>query len=103
MHAKVRPALLDGEATLEEKVDWIERYMMRMDEDIDSMPTLINRKAAETLQNAKDHSDGVRRQIEEREQQRRAAVRPSLSRQAVGAVCVLCGTIAGTTGALWPA
>jgi hypothetical protein len=102
LHAKVRPATLDSKATLAEKVDWIERYMMRMDEDIDSVPTLIDNKAVETLQKAKDHSEGVRQQIEEREEQRRAEVRPSLSRQAVGAACVLLGTIAGTTGALWP-
>lgn len=102
VHAKVRPGPLADDATLEQKVAWIERYMMRLDEDIDSIPTLIENKAVETLQKAKDHSEGVRREINEREKQRRTAVRPSLRRQAAGAVCVLVGTIAATAGSLWP-
>jgi hypothetical protein len=102
LHGKVRPGPIAEDATLGEKVAWLESYVTRIDEDIDSVPALVENKAAETLQKARDHSEGVRREVRQLGDRRRAAVRPSIRRQAAGAVCVLVGTILGTMGAVWP-
>jgi hypothetical protein len=98
VRAKVRPGDAPADATEQERIERIERYVELLDEDLDGMWQALGKRADETLQAAARRNEQIREEIERREADRREKLRPSLVRQIVGAVCVAIGLILGTIG-----
>jgi hypothetical protein len=96
--AKVRPADLGPDASEAERIDRLERYVEHLDRDTEALPQAIDRKADEVTAKAEAADDRLRQEIEQRDEERKTALRPSLRRQAIGAACVLVGLVVGTIG-----
>jgi hypothetical protein len=98
--AKLRPGPLDANATDSDRIARLERYVDHLDEDVDELHRTIDRKAQEVTKAAEEGDQELRREMDRRDAERRQALRPSLRRQGIGAVCVLVGLGLGTIGNL---
>jgi hypothetical protein len=77
--------------TDEQRVERLEQYVERLDEDLKEAHQRISKKTAEVDAAAKAREQTIRDEMQERDEQRRDALKPSLRRQLAGAVCVLAG------------
>jgi hypothetical protein len=96
VRAKARPGPASDNA--DERIARLERYVDYLDRDVDELHARIDRTAQEIAAAAKQGDEQLRREMDQRDEQRRAALRPSLRRQAAGAVCVFIGLVLGTIG-----
>lgn len=95
--AKVRPSAVAVGASDRERVVWLERYVEQLDRDLDGM-WAIERRASEVLAEAAKRDEQFRQELGAQTAEQRAKLRPSLRRQAIGAVCILAGLVLGTIG-----
>ena len=99
-----RPGSTKPGATVTQRLRRLERYVAYIDEDIEELHGVIDDRVSELETSAKEREDQLREElsgvIARREEQRRKALRPSLMRQGIGAVCVLIGLVLGTIGNL---
>jgi hypothetical protein len=91
VRAKVRPGGAPPDATEHQRIERLQRYVERLDEDLDGMWEALSRRADEVIAEAARRDEQVREEFERREADRRAKLRPSLIRQATGAAFVLTG------------
>jgi hypothetical protein len=96
--ATVRPGVLPPDATEQQRIERLERYVERVDEDLDGMWKALRDRADKVIEEAARRDDRLRAEFERREAERKAKLRPSLVRQTVGATCVLVGLILGAAG-----
>jgi hypothetical protein len=94
--AKVRPGDAASDATEEVRIERLERYVERLDEDLDGMWQALRRREDKIVAEAARRDEQLRQKFERREADRRAKLRPSLIRQATGAAFVLIGLVLGT-------
>src|SRR5205807_639732 len=83
-----------------QRIEWLERYVRCLDEDADNLWQTIQQERDVAVQKAKQADDALRREMEAAEQKRKAKLRWSLRRQAVGSACVLIGIVLSAWGAL---
>jgi hypothetical protein len=95
---KVRPGPPDADATNEARIERLECYVERLDQDLDGMWKSIGERADKVIAEAARRDEQLRQEFEQREADRRAKLRPSLIRQALGAGFVLVGLVLGTIG-----
>jgi predicted RNase H-like nuclease (RuvC/YqgF family) len=96
--AKARPGPPDATASNTDRIARLERYVDNLDQDLDQLRDTIDRKAAEVTEAAREREQELRREMDRRDDERRQALRPSLRRQAIGAVCVFVGVLLGALG-----
>ena len=95
---KVRPGDATPDATEAERIARLERYVECLDEDLDGIWQALGRRADKVIAEAARRDEQLRQEFEQREADRRAKLRPSMIRQAIGATCVLIGLVLGTVG-----
>lgn len=97
---EVRPGDAPPEATDRERLERLERYVERLDEDLHGMWQAFGRQEDKIVAEAARRDEQLRQEFEQRETDRREKLRPSLVRQAIGGTCVLLGIILGTMGSI---
>jgi hypothetical protein len=95
---RVRPGPVDADATYADRIGRVERYVDCLDKDVDELHRTIEQEAENLSKAAQQRAEELRHEMEQREERRRHALRPSLQRQATGAVCVLVGLVLATVG-----
>lgn len=96
--ATVRPGPSPPGASDAERIARLERYVEHIDCDLHDVHDTISRKADELTQAAVQRARELRDEMDRRDEQRRDALRPSLTRQAYGAIFVFVGLVLSTTG-----
>ncbi len=94
VRAKARLEPIAPDASDNDRIARLERYVELLGRDLDAQDDELDR-TGQDLVFARQHQEA---EIQRRDEERRAALRPSLRRQGIGAVCVLLGTIAATVG-----
>lgn len=98
VRAKIRPGDASPDATARERLERLEGYVERLDEDLDDLWQALGRHAENLVAEAARRDQQLRHEFEQRESDRRKKLRPSLMRQTIGALCVLIGLVLGTLG-----
>jgi hypothetical protein len=98
--AKVRPGELAADAGDASRIARLERFVEHLDRDVDELHRIVDQKSSEAVAEAKRADDQLRQEIEQRDKERRTALRPSLQRQAIGAASVFVGIVLGMIGDL---
>jgi hypothetical protein len=91
VRSKKRPGALPTDATDADRIARLERYVACLDEDSDDLWQTIQRERGRAVAESEQHNQELREEIKLRDQQRRAQLRSSVTRQTIGAVCVLIG------------
>jgi hypothetical protein len=100
VRGKVRPTPLSGGATAQERIAWLENYVGRLDEDVESVWREMREQESKLGAEAARRDAELRAEQEQREADRRDKLKPSLRRQFIGAVLVALGLILGTLGSV---
>lgn len=85
VRGKVRPGAVDWTMTEQQRIEPLEEYVERLDEDLDDAHRRISSKARATETAAKAREQALRDEIAQRDEQRREALQSSLRVQAAAA------------------
>jgi hypothetical protein len=98
--AVVRPGPVDPTASDSERITRLESYVERINQDLEAVHRLIDRKDSELREAMVEADDRVRAEMQQRDTQRKEQLRPSLVRQSLGATCIVIGLALATTGSV---
>ena len=98
VRAKVRPSPVDGTMTEQQRIERLEEYVERLDQDLDDAHRRISSKTRATETAAKAREQALRDEISQRGEQRREALQSSLRVQAAGGACIVIGLVLALLG-----
>lgn len=90
---KVRPGPVEPTMTNEQRLQRLERFVDLLDADLDEAHNRISQKASDVTEAAKAREQAIRDEQKQRDDERRAAVRPALRMQSAGGGCILVGIV----------
>ena len=93
VRGKVRPGPIESTMTEQQRIQRLEEYVERLDEDLDDAHRRITSKARTTETAAKTREQALRDEIARRDEQRREALQSSLRVQEAGGACILVGLV----------
>lgn len=100
LRTKTRRTSLGDDATQAERIDWLERSLNCMDDDVDQLWDVLDQRSRAAVAKARELDDAVREEIAAAEKRWRAEKRTSLIRTAIAAVFIASGLILGTVGSV---
>lgn len=95
-----RPLNLSREATDRERIERLESYVEHIDKDLSGLWNTMREYRDAAIEEAKRRDATMQQEIEQREEDRKAKLKPSLTRQKYGAVLVFAGLAIGTVGSM---
>jgi hypothetical protein len=91
---------LGDDATPAERIDWLERSLKYLDDDVDQLRGLLDQQSKTVVATARELDDAVRKEIATTEARWAAEKRRSLIETAIAAAFIASGLTLGTIGSV---